>query len=103
MVSIPSFFQNRPERAPATVREKLKEFRLVNGILLSRNLIYILENEGLRRDLLALKHDAVTARHPGRARTLELMTRDYWWPSMTKYIHSYVDHCDTSLRTKVIN
>src|SRR5271167_1646878 len=78
-------------------------FRLIEGVLLNGNKIYVPPGENLRRDITESRHDAVTAGHPGRSRTLELIIRTYWWPSMTKYIHAYVDHCDTCLRTKVIN
>lgn len=38
--------------------------------------------------------------HLGRTKTLELVQRYYWWPSMTKFIHQYIDGCVTCQSTK---
>jgi len=42
------------------------------------------------------------AGHPGRVRTLELVTQTFYWLQQRKYIHRYVDHCDTYHRIKPI-
>ena len=40
-----------------------------------------------------MHHDVIALGHPGRAKTLELVQRHYWWSSMTKFVHNYVDRC----------
>ena len=39
-------------------------------------------------------------RHPGHYKTLELVSRNYYWPSMSKEIKGYVEGCDACQRTK---
>ena len=73
-----------------------------DGVLIYDGLIWILDNNQLRLRILRDHHDAQAAGHPGRARTLELVSRNFYWPQQRKYIHRYVDHCDTCCRIKPI-
>ena len=45
-------------------------------------------------------HDSLMAGHPGRAKTIELTSRSYWWPKMRKEIDRYVDNCHTCKRNR---
>ena len=38
--------------------------------------------------------------HPGIDKTLELMTRNYWWPGMKKDIQKYIAGCNTCQTVK---
>ena len=38
--------------------------------------------------------------HPGIDKTLELMTRNYWWPGMKKDIQKYIASCNTCQTVK---
>ncbi|RVW76470.1 Transposon Tf2-12 polyprotein [Vitis vinifera] len=48
---------------------------------------------GLRKDLLQETHDSKWADHPGEERTLELLTRSYYWPKMGEDVQAYVKFC----------
>ena len=64
-------------------------------------MVYVPNDDNIRRKLVALHHDSPVAGHPGRWKTTELVMRNYWWPGMTKYIAAYVKGCDPCNRTKV--
>jgi len=73
-----------------------------DGVLQFRGKIYILQNSDLQRRIVSLCHDTKVAGHPGRWKTLELVSRNYWWPQMSRYVGQYVRTCDLYLRTKPI-
>jgi len=64
-----------------------------SGLLMYDGLIWVLNNDTLRLCILRDHHDTQAAGHPGRARTLELVSRNFYWPGQRKYIHRSVDHC----------
>lgn len=76
------------------LRRDIKMFSVRNGILLRGNQIYVPEGP-LRLELLQIHHDSRLAGHFGRKKTLDLISREYWWPSMAKFVHTYVESCDT--------
>ena len=54
----------------------------------------------LRREVIQLHHDTPVGGHGGRWKTTELVTRNYWWPGVTKEVGRYVDGCDACQRYK---
>ncbi|MGQ3285828.1 RNase H-like domain-containing protein [Bosea sp. (in: a-proteobacteria)] len=45
-------------------------------------------------------HDSPWAGHPGRDRTLDLVERHFWWPTLRADVERYVAHCDKCQRSK---
>jgi Integrase zinc binding domain len=54
----------------------------------------------LRRGVISLYHDHVTAGHPRISKTLSALTRDYWWPDMKRFTANYVKGCAICQATK---
>jgi len=61
--------------------------------------IYVPEGK-LRGEIIWLHHDTLVREHGGRWKTMELVTRNYWWPGVMKEVGKYVDGCDACQRYK---
>jgi RNase H-like domain found in reverse transcriptase/Reverse transcriptase (RNA-dependent DNA polymerase)/Integrase zinc binding domain len=72
-----------------------------NGIITWQERIYVPRNKCLHEDIIREHHDSVAVGHPGRYKTQELITRNYWWPYIQSDIRKYVDGCETCQRTKM--
>jgi len=56
------------------------------GLLFFRSKIYVPNLPNLRRRIVAACHDTTITGHPGRWKTLELVSWSYWWPQILWYI-----------------
>jgi len=80
-----------------TLRDE--EWEIEDGVVLKEGRIYVPEGE-LRGEVIWLHHDTPVGGHGGRWKTMELVTRNYWWPGVTKEVGRYVDGCDACQRYK---
>ena len=64
------------------------KWSMENGLLHYRGKVYVPKTD-LCWKIIALCHDFKIAGHPGRWKTLELVSWNYWWPQMSKYIGKY--------------
>jgi Integrase zinc binding domain len=71
------------------------------GLLLYRGKVYVPHEYDLCRRIVAQHHDSQIAGHPGRWKMLELISRHYWWPQMSRYVGLYIKTCDPCMRTKI--
>ena len=72
------------------------EWSLTDGVLYFRGKVYVPDNSDLRWRIVAFCHNTRVARHGGRWKTLELVSRNYWLPQMSQYVGKYVSTCDLS-------
>ena len=78
---------------------KDEEWGVENGIVLKEGRIYMLEGD-LRREIIQLYHDTPLGGHGGRWKMTELISRNYWWPGVTKEVGRYVEGCNACQRYK---
>jgi hypothetical protein len=78
----------------------LLECQEYNSCLLYQGCQYIPPKYTLRLCIIQCHHDVPAAGHPGRAKTFDLIKRQYYSPSLRKDVECYVANCHTCQRTK---
>jgi len=76
------------------------EWKIERDLVLKEGKVYVPKDEELRVEIIWLHHDVLTAGHGGRWKTVELMTRNYWWPGVTRDVGKYVEGYDLCQRMK---
>ena len=76
------------------------EWKIEGDLVLKEGKIYVPKDEKLRAEVVWLHHDVPAAGYGGRWKMMELVTRNYWWPGMTRDVEKYVEGCDLCQRMK---
>ena len=71
-----------------------EEWQVEEGLVLKEERVYVLKDEKLRMEIIRLYHDILITGHRGQWKTVELVTRNYWWPGITKEVKQYMEGCD---------
>ena len=85
---------------PPSVRKQYNKYQWEDGLLHYEERIIVPERKDLRLELLEQHHDSPMAGHQGQARTLELLSRNYYWPTMKQQVNKYVESCEVCQRAK---
>ncbi|QRW23688.1 Retrotransposable element Tf2 protein [Rhizoctonia solani] len=93
------FLQNE-SRAPPSIKKAFKDYEMEAGLLFYQGQIVVPDVGTLRTDLLHIFHNSPLAGHPGRQRTLELVSRNYYWPGICSDTYWHVDSCKTCQRIR---
>ena len=62
------------------------KWQIEEGLVLKEGKVYVLKNKKLRLEIIQLHHNTPIAEHGGQWKMVELVTRNYWWPGVTKEI-----------------
>src|SRR5258707_13208730 len=76
------------------------EWRHAEGRGLYQGRVYVPDDPQLRHDLVHAHHSTAVARHPRQWKTLELVSQNYWWPGLSRYVAKFITGCDACNRTK---
>ena len=68
--------------------------------MLKEGKVYVLKDEELRTEVIQLYHNIPAVGHGGRWKTVELVTRNYWWPGVMRDVGRYVEGYDLCQRMK---
>ncbi|QRW24436.1 Retrotransposable element Tf2 protein [Rhizoctonia solani] len=93
------FLQNK-SKAPPSIKCAFKDYEMEAGLLFYQGRIVVPDVGTLRTDLLRIFHNSPLAGHPGRQRTLELVSRSYYWPGIRADTYWHVDSCEICQRIR---
>jgi hypothetical protein len=83
-----------------STQQKLVGFSLCDDLVLFNGLVYVPNNDVIKTKVLRQCHDSPSAGHFGQAKTFELVTRDFYWPRLRRFVNRYVSTCDACARGK---
>jgi len=76
------------------------EWEIEEELMLKKGKVYIPKDEELRMEIVQLYHNTPVTEYGGRWKMTELVTRNYWWPEVTKDVGKYVEGYDACQRMK---
>jgi hypothetical protein len=88
------------ENLPPSIKKQYAKYAWEEELLWYEGRIVVPEDKGIRLHLLEQHHDTPIAGHHGQARTLELISRRYYWPGMKAQVNRYVESCEVCQRSK---
>ena len=73
------------EMKKAGIKElRENEWKIEGDLVLKKRKVYVPKDEELRAEVIQLHHDIPVSGHEGRWKTVELVTRNYWWPGVMR-------------------
>ncbi|SOV09357.1 uncharacterized protein UDID_18561 [Ustilago sp. UG-2017a] len=72
------------------------------NLLTYQDLVCVPDVDDLQLLIVQDCHDSPSAGHPGHRKTLSLVRRSFFWLGMSKFVHSFVDSCETCRRIKAV-
>jgi len=65
-----------------------------DGLMLKKRKVYVPKDEKLRAEVIRLHHNTSVGGHGGQWKMAELVTRNFWWPGVTREVKRYVEGCN---------
>ncbi|WPJ59666.1 hypothetical protein SMAC4_13198 [Sordaria macrospora] len=75
-----------------------KDFEKFDDLLYRKNRLWI--PTSLQNEVINSEHDTKFAGHMGMDKTMELITRNFWWPKMEESVREYVRGCHECQQNK---
>ena len=64
-------------------------------MILKEGKVYVPKDKALRVEIIRLHHDMPMGGHGGQWKTVEMVTRNFWWPGVTREVKPYMEGCNT--------
>ena len=68
--------------------------KMERELVLKERKVYVLKDEELRIEIIQLHYNVLVIGYRRKQKTVELITRNYWWPEVMREVGQYVEGCD---------
>jgi hypothetical protein len=96
LVQVKSAYQNDPtclELLANNTTNRKSLYQIRNQLIFSGNQLYIPADDSIKSALMKEAHDSATSGHVGMTKTLDSLSRFYFWPKMQLDVREYVGSC----------
>ena len=91
--------QNLSQGSPLFPRSSLSDWHFDGSQLYFKNHLYI--PASARHDLVSSVHTSLASGHGGFFHTYSSLSRNFWWPGMSSFVHRFVAGCALHQQMKV--
>jgi RNase H-like domain found in reverse transcriptase/Reverse transcriptase (RNA-dependent DNA polymerase)/Integrase zinc binding domain/Chromo (CHRromatin Organisation MOdifier) domain len=95
-----NYLEDSTIERPAEVNDLLSSYSMVDGLVLFKQVVFIPDDNSIKLTILRQNHDSSAAGHFGQDKTLELISRDFYWHNIRQFVNDYIRSCDTCNRNK---
>ena len=86
-------------------KTRVKELRgnkwqIEGELVFKEEKVYVPKDKELRAEVIWWHHNVPAAGYGGKWKTVKLVTRNYWWPGVTRDVGKYIEGCDLCQRMK---
>jgi hypothetical protein len=73
--------------------DRHRAYTVRDGIIYKGEQVYVPNDQSIKTQLLAEAHDVPVSGHVGVAKTVDLLSRSYYWPGLHRDVKQYVTSC----------
>jgi len=77
-----------------------KEWHQEDSLILKEEKVYVSKDKKLRAEVIRLHHNTPVRGHSKQWKMAELVTRNFWWPGVTREVKQYMEGYDAYQRNK---
>jgi transposase InsO family protein len=84
-------------------RPHLPHYQLRDGLIFCGSQLYIPSSDEIKSKILSEAHDSAVGGHVGVVKTVEAVSRSYYWPKMQEDVKEYLKSCAICIGNKARN
>ena len=84
-------------------RQHLPHYHIRDGLIFCGSQLYIPSSDEIKSQLMSEAHDSAVGGHLGVVKTMDALSRSFYWPKMVKDVKEYINSCPTCLGNKARN